>query len=151
MIAGFWRMLGVVAAFTGSSAMAQTVIDGDTLNYKGTMLHLWGIDAPDKGHVCSDGWDAGKAAADYLQSVINNRSLTCEAKASPAPGGPFAICKIDGQDLSAVMALAGMAWAMPNVPDYSVQASNAMYTIRGVYAHPCVTAWEWRAGIRTRQ
>jgi hypothetical protein len=49
------------------------------------------------------------------------------------PGGPFAICKVDGQDLSAAMASAGMAWAAPHVADYSVQASNAMYAISGVY------------------
>jgi len=31
-----------------------------------------------------------------------------------------------------------------------VQASNAMYAVGGVYAHPCVKAWEWRAGIRPK-
>jgi len=43
-----------------------------------------------------------------------------------------------------------MAWAAPNIADYSVQASNAMYAVSGVYAHPCVKAWEWRAGIRPK-
>ena len=151
MIAAPWRILGIVATFAGSNAMAQTVIDGDTLNYKGTVMHLWGVDAPDQGHVCADGWDAGKAAADYLRGLIGNKPLICESKASPTRGGPFAICKVGGQDLSAAMASAGMAWAMPNIADYSVQASNAMSAVSGVYAHPCVTAWEWRAGIRTKQ
>jgi|EndMetStandDraft_6_1072998.scaffolds.fasta_scaffold221432_1 endonuclease YncB( thermonuclease family) len=151
MIAMPWRILGAVAAFAGSNAAAQTVIDGDTLNYKGSGVHLWGIDAPDTGHVCADGWDAGKAAAAYLMSLIGSKPVACEAKPSARPGGPYAICKVDGQDLSAAMASAGMAWAMPNVADYSVQASNAMYAISGIYAHPCVKAWEWRAGIRNKQ
>ena len=151
MIAARWRILGFVAALAASSASAQTVIDGNSLNYKGTVQHLWGIDAPDIGHVCADGWDAGKAAAAYLRSLLGTKPVTCEPKASALPGGPFAICKVDGQDLSAAMASAGMAWAAPNVADYSVQASNAMYAISGVYAHPCVKAWEWRAGIRTKQ
>ena len=151
MIALPWRILGIVAVFAGSSAMAQTVVDGDTLNFRGSLVHLWGVDAPDPGHICADGWDAGKAATAYLISLIGNKTPTCEPKASSETGGPFAICKIDGQDLSAAMASAGMPWAMPNIADYSVQASNAMYAMRGVYAHPCVTAWEWRAGIRTRQ
>jgi len=152
MIAARWRILGFVAALAASStAYAKTVIDGNSLNYKGTVQHLWGIDAPDIGHVCADGWDAGKAAAAYLRSLIGTKPVACEAKASAMPGGPFAICKVDGQDLSAAMASAGMAWAAPNVADYSVQASNAMYAISGVYAHPCVKAWEWRAGIGTKQ
>ena len=151
MIAGPWRILGIVATFAGSSAMAQTVIDGDTLNYKGTVVYLWGIDAPDKGHVCAGGWDAGKAAADHLRSLIGNKPPNCEPKASPAPGGPFALQgrrprprRRDG------VGRHGLGDA-EHRRLYSVQASNAMYAIRGVYAHPCVTAWEWRAGIRTRQ
>jgi endonuclease YncB( thermonuclease family) len=151
MIAAEWRILGFVAALAASRAEAQAVIDGNSLNYKGTVEHLWGIDAPDIGHVCADGWDAGKAAAAYLRSLVGTKPVACESKASPMPGGPFAICKVDGQDLSAAMAAAGMAWAAPNVADYSVQAANAMYAISGVYAHPCVKAWEWRAGIRTKQ
>src|SRR5437899_1758454 len=131
VIAGPWRLLGIVVAFAATRAEAQTVIDGDTLNYKGTIVHLWGIDAPDKGHVCADGWDAGKAAADYLRSLIGTKPVTCDPKTSPTPGGPFAVCKVDGQDLSAAMASAGMAWAAPNIADYSVQASNAMYAIAG--------------------
>ena len=62
MIALPWRILGIVAVFAGSSAMAQTVVDGDTLNFRGSLVHLWGVDAPDPGHICADGWDAGKAA-----------------------------------------------------------------------------------------
>ena len=150
MIAMPGRILGAVAVFAASNAAAQTVIDGDTLNYKGEVLHLWGIDAPDTGHICVDGWDAGKAAAAYLKSLIGSKTVTCETKASSAAGGAYAICKADGQDLSGAMAAAGMAWAMPNVADYSVQASNAMYSVSGVYAHPCVKAWEWRAGIRSK-
>jgi endonuclease YncB( thermonuclease family) len=149
MIAARWRILGFVAALAAPGAEAQTVIDGNRLNYKGTVERLWGIDAPDIGHVCADGWDAGKAAAAYLRSLIGTKPVTCEPKASPMGGGPFAIC--NGQDLSAAMASAGMAWAAPNVADYAVQASNAMYAISGVYAHPCVKAWGWRAGIRTKQ
>jgi endonuclease YncB( thermonuclease family) len=114
------------------------------------VVHLWGIDAPDQGHICADGWDAGKAAADYLRSLVGARTIACEPKAASAPGGPFAICKVDGQDLSAAMASAGMAWAASNIADYAVQASNAMYAVSGVYAHPCVKAWEWRAGIRPK-
>src|SRR5436853_407325 len=103
MIATPWRILAVIATFAASDAAAQTVIDGDTLNHKGTTVHLWGIDAPDTGHVCADGWDAGQAAAAYLTSLVGSKPVTCEAKVSTIPGGPYAICKVDGQDLSGAM------------------------------------------------
>lgn len=153
MIARRWTMAILFAALAAPGVRAETpaVIDGDTLKYEGKVLHLWGVDAPDTGHICADGWDAGRAAAAYLQSLIGSQSVACEPKASTIAGGPYAVCKAGGQDLSAAMASAGMAWALPNVADYSVQASNAMYAISGVYAHPCVKAWEWRAGIRNKQ
>jgi endonuclease YncB( thermonuclease family) len=151
MIARAWLIVGLAVLSAARGAAAQTVVDGDTLSDKGAVVHLWGIDAPDTGHICSDGWDAGKAAAAYLKSLIGNKPVACTPQTSSLPGGPFTICKVDGQDLSAAMASAGMAWAMPNVADYSVQASNAMYAINGVYAHPCIKAWEWRAGTRAKQ
>jgi len=148
MILGPWRRVLAAAVLGAPPALAQsttTVIDGDTLNYKGAVVHLWGIDAPDKGHLCADGWDAGKAAADYLTSLIGAKLVTCESKTSPTPGGPFVVCKVDGQDLSAAMVLAGMAWSYPQQSqDYVVQESNAMIAVRGVHAHVCLKPWEWR-------
>jgi endonuclease YncB( thermonuclease family) len=151
MIARRWMAFGLAVAVNATGANAQTVVDGDTLNNKGSVVHLWGIDAPDTGHICSDGWDAGKAAATHLKGLIGAHPVTCESKASSLPGGPFAVCKANGQDLSAAMASAGMAWPMPKVPDYSVQAADAMYAVSGVYSHPCAKAWEWRAGVRSKQ
>ena len=56
--------------FGVSASRAQTVIDGDTIEYKGVVLRLWGIDAPEKAQTCSDGWAAGKAAIDYYQRAF---------------------------------------------------------------------------------
>lgn len=63
-----------------------------------------GIDAPDSGQTCDDGWHAGKMAADYLSGLIHNCSLACDLKQSPStPGKAHALCKVDVQDLSAAM------------------------------------------------
>lgn len=109
-------------------------------------MHLWGVDAPEIGQTCSDGWPAGKMAADYLADLIHNRSLACDLKQSPStPGTTYALCKVDGKDLSAAMAEAGMAWSYtPQTKDYTVQEANAMIGVFGVHAHDCMKAWEWR-------
>lgn len=128
------------------TAKAQSVIDGDTIEYKGVVLRLWGIDAPEKGQTCADGWAAGKAAADYLAQLMQGKTVTCEIKTTPDNKKVhYGLCKADGQDLSAAMASAGMAWSLPELTqDYTVQDSNAQYMLRGANAHPCNKAWDWR-------
>lgn len=141
---------GGLAALIAGSAMAQApaspVIDGDTLRYNGATVHLWGIDAPEVGQTCSDGWPAGRIAADYLARLIHNRRLACDIEQSPStPGKTYALCKVDGKNLSAAMAEAGMAWSYTaQTKDYTVQESNAMIGVFGVHAHDCMKAWEWR-------
>ena len=127
-------------------ARAQSVIDGDTIEYKGVVLRLWGIDAPEKAQTCGDGWAAGKAAADYLAQLMQGKTVTCELKTAPDNKKvSYGLCKANGQDLSAAMVSAGMAWSLPELTqDYTVQDSNAQYMIRGVNAHPCAKAWDWR-------
>jgi len=107
---------------------------------------VWIVDAPELRQTCSDGWQAGKMAADYLTGLIHNRSVACDLKQSPStPGKVYALCKVDGQDLSAAMAEAGMAWSYtPQTRDYTVQETNAMIGVFGVHAHDCMKAWEWR-------
>ena len=91
-----WIALAGFAALTAGSALAQApasavpasvVIDGDTVRYNGVAVHLWGIDAPERGQTCSDGWQAGKMAADYLTGLIHNRSVACDLKQSPSTPG----------------------------------------------------------------
>jgi len=96
-----WIALAGFAALTAGSALAQApasavpasvvpasvVIDGDTVRYNGVAVQLWGIDAPERGQTCSDGWQAGKMAADYLTSLIHNRSVACDLKQSPSTPG----------------------------------------------------------------
>jgi endonuclease YncB( thermonuclease family) len=151
MTTASWIALTGTGALLAAGAVAQVpasaVIDGDTLRYEGTAVHLWGIDAPEIDQTCSDGWPAGKMAADRLASLIHDRKLVCNLEKWPStPGKAFALCKADGQDLSAAMVDAGMAWSYTaQTGDYTVPESNAMIGVRGVHAHDCMKAWEWRS------
>src|SRR6476661_7055683 len=55
-------MLGVLAGLVAMSAMAQTVVDGDTIKLNGTTYRIWGIDAAETKQAC--GWVAGRAGGD---------------------------------------------------------------------------------------
>lgn len=140
------KIFVVLAAAMGTSAAAaQTVIDGDTIDYKGVVLHLWGVDAPEKGQVCADNWPAGQAAIDYLTGLMKGREVSCELKTSDGASRVAALCTAGGKDLSAEMARAGLAWALPReTGEYTVPETDAMAQIRGVHAHSCLKAWEWR-------
>ncbi len=130
-----------------STAHAQTtVVDGDTLNYRGIVVHLWGIDAPENGETCADGWNAGQTAKDHLMKLVQGKEVVCALQGPDKGPRVAAICKAGDKDLSSEMANAGMAWALTGESDaYTVQETNAMSAIRGVHAHPCLKAWEWRS------
>ncbi len=132
-------------ALLTSKASAQTVVDGDTIDYKGVVVHLWGIDAPEKGELCADNWNAGQAAMDHLTKLMKGHEVLCILKSEEKSTRVAAQCTADGKDIGAEMASAGMAWALTRETDaYTVQETNAMSAIRGVHAHPCLKAWEWR-------
>ena len=86
------------------------------------------------------------AIARRAGAVILGKTVTCELKTAPDnKKTSYGLCKANGQDLSAAMVSAGMAWSLPELTqDYTVQDSNAQYMIRGVNAHPCAKAWDWR-------
>jgi endonuclease YncB( thermonuclease family) len=129
-----------------TAASAQTIVDGDTIDYKGVVVHLWGIDAPEKGQTCTDNWNAGQAAIDHLTKLMQGRNVVCALKSSDDSPRVAAVCTADGKDLGAEMVSAGLAWALTRETDrYTIQETNAMSAIRGVHAHPCLKAWEWRA------
>jgi hypothetical protein len=77
--------LSVLAAFLTLAALPDfaesvRVVDGDTLRVDGVTYRLWGIDAPEAGHLCADGWPAGQTATEHLRALIRNRQVSCEAR-----------------------------------------------------------------------
>jgi endonuclease YncB( thermonuclease family) len=132
-------------------AGAQSVSDGDTLKQGGITYRLWGIDAPEAKQVCPDGWPAGSLATTRLQALTAGRSIVCQEKDRDRYGRIVAICRASGEDLGAIMVREGFAWAFTRYSvDYVDQQEEARTANRGVHAHDCDPAWEWRAQQRTR-
>src|SRR6478609_9613309 len=103
--------LAFVAALFAMPAVAQTVVDGDTIKLDGTTYRIWGIDAAETSQACADGWVAGQAASKAMLELLRGRKITCEAKDKDRYGRTVALCRADGRHLGAAMVSAGMAWA----------------------------------------
>ena len=64
-------------------------------------------------------------------------------------GRTVALCFADDVNLSVAMVRAGMAWAFVRYSrDYVTQEAEAKAAGRGVPAHQCEKAWEYRARLR---
>lgn len=148
--------IGALAAIVIAAAFpatAQSITDGDTLKQGGVSYRLWGIDAPEAKQVCPDGWPAGSLAATRLQALTAGRSIVCQEKDRDRFGRIVAICRVSGEDLGAILVREGLAWAFTRFSvDYVDQQEEARIANRGVHAHDCAPAWQWRAlGGRSRR
>lgn len=148
MHARHWLSIVGVAFVAASPVAAQSVIDGDSIDLGGTTYRLHGIDAPDSGQICADGWPAGYAAEEYLDKLIEGKQITCMPMIGKAKSETVAICRADGVDLGAAMVTGGYAYAfVPYSARYIPQEAAAASARRGVHAHKCLVPWKWRARL----
>jgi len=136
----------VFALSTTGPSLAQTAVNGDTIELDGVMYRLGGIDAPDIEQICTDGWRAGVAAVERLAELIRDRPVTCEVAMSDPQGMVVATCHAGGADLAAEMVEAGLALAVTRFNGaYAPQEARARLSDRGLHAHGCLAPWIWRA------
>jgi len=93
--------------------------------------------------------DNVRLLASSHRSLVQGKTVVCEAKDTDRYGRTVAICRASGEDLGAIMVREGMAWAFVRYSrDYVGQESRARADRLGVHAHGCTVAWEWRAQQR---
>jgi endonuclease YncB( thermonuclease family) len=123
-----------------TSASAATIRSGD-MTYA-----LWGIDSPASAQTCAHGWPAGKEADRALATLVDGKTVTCEARDKDRTGRTVAVCKADGVDLGETLVHEGMAWArLGVVHGYVVQEAQAASRFLGVHAHRCEQPELWRS------
>lgn len=156
----------LAAAFPAAAAPEQTtiiapkssvrVIDGDTIEIKGQVIDIYGMDAPELGQRCvhnNDTWTCGMDAAFALQKLVGEGSgdVKCFFWGGRREDGrvPTAVCDVSGRDVAHTMIFNGFAVAPPGVfPTYPDTQSRAEKTGLGIWRGRFVMPWDWRAGVR---
>lgn len=128
-----------------------SVIDGDSIDIRGTNHRLWGIDAPESGQFCGS-QRMGQRSANALSAIIAGRTLRCQDRGSGGWGRRVLHCTAAGEDIQARMVREGWAYAFSKYShDYEPQQVEARRANLGVWAAGCQSPSEWRAERRKKK
>ena len=145
--------LAILLSATPASAIelkgVASVIDGDTVEIRGTRIRLHGIDAPETRQLCTrpsgQSWRCGQQAALALSDRIGRRSVICVARDTDRYGRTIAVCSQDGVDLNAWMVAEGWAVAYRRYSlDYASAETDARRAGRNIWSGTFVMPWDWR-------
>lgn len=119
----------LLLATANAPARAETltgragVIDGETLEIRGTRIRLSGIDVPESDQVCEstdDGrYRCGQRAVAALDQLLEESIVTCVGRERDPLGRIVAVCSVGPVDLS--------LWLIRNGFARTPLASNARY------------------------
>lgn len=140
------RLSLLVAATLVPSASAATVSGAGTVTVDGMTYGLWGIESPALAQTCGGGWPAGRLAEQALGRLVEDKTVTCEARDKDRLGRTVAVCKADGVDLGEALVREGMAWSKLGMSHgYVVQEAQAASRFLGVHNHHCEQPEIWRS------
>jgi endonuclease YncB( thermonuclease family) len=141
----------VLAVATGAvPALADEVVDGDTLVVAGQRMRLFGVDAFELQQTCLDArdqpWRCGRAAKAALASLVQGQAIACTVVDDSQDGVYVARCTVrDHIDLGAYMVRAGLALADRRVGGDYVAAEGAARAARaGAWGGTFTPPWQWR-------
>lgn len=128
-----------------------TVIDGDTLDIRGTRIRLHGIDAPESAQNCTRAgqvYGCGREAANWLSGIIAGRNVTCVRRDTDRYGRMVATCSLStGTELNRLLVQQG--WALPYLQYggsiYVRDEQVARAARRGLHAGTFQNPWDYRA------
>lgn len=126
-----------------------TVIDGDTLDFSGVRVRLFGIDAPEPEQSCllgEESWNCGGDATALLSKLVEGRKTICQSTETDDRGRLVAVSDRDGLDLGLTMVEGGLAIALENGPERYTTAEALRKTHRiGIWASEFQMPAQWRA------
>jgi endonuclease YncB( thermonuclease family) len=130
-----------------------SVIDGDTLEIRGTRIRLHGVDAPESGQSClsrnGKNYRCGQHAALALSDKIGTSNVSCEQKDIDRYKRIVAVCTVRGEDINAWLVQQGYALAYRQYgTDYISEEEKARAAKRGLWAGSFTSPWDWRRGKR---
>lgn len=114
------------------------VVDGDTFEFQGETIRLFGIDAPEQGQPCDRAAalrDCGAWSKAVLTKALGQGQLTCKAKDIDRYGRTVAQCWVAGKDLGKTMVQEGAAKAYRKYSSlYVTTEAEAKTAGRGIWA-----------------
>src|SRR5689334_6299508 len=132
-------VLAAAPALAGVVAGRASVIEGDTLDIRGTRIRLHGIDAPESAQTCRNAdvrpYRCGQQAALALADHIGGANVSCEQKDVDRYKRIVAVCSLGGEDLNAWLVHEGYALAYRQYgTDYVAEENDAHRARRGVWS-----------------
>jgi endonuclease YncB( thermonuclease family) len=130
------------------------VIDGDTLDIRGTRIRLFGFDAPEGKQTCRDAqgqrYLCGSKAALALADFIGRQRVTCEQRDRDRYGRVVATCSVGGEDAGGWMVSRGHAREYVEYSDgrYADEERAAREAKRGIWQGQHEAPWDWRKAQR---
>lgn len=154
----------MIATILFNSTLAQPitgtpgVIDGDTLNFGGVKVRLWGIDAPERDQICERSgyvlpwlhtgqrYECGRDAAAVLAELTRGRVVTCTPRDRDRYNRIVAVCSTEAGDLGAAMVRRGWAvdYARYSGGRYRAEEDKARAERLGIWAGWFTMPAEWR-------
>ena len=130
-----------------------SVIDGDTIDVRGTRIRLHGIDTPETAQLCKDAagkdYRCGQKAALALADHIGQRNVTCDPRDTDQYGRVVAVCRAGDEDLNAWLVSEGHAVAYRRYAEDYVNAELTAKALRhGIWAGTFQDPSEWRKARR---
>jgi endonuclease YncB( thermonuclease family) len=130
-----------------------SVIDGDTLEIRGTRIRFHAADAPESAQSCQgangQAYRCGQQAALALADKIGSATVTCRQTDIDRYQRIVAQCSANGVDLNAWLVQQGYALAYRQYgTDYVAQEDEARKAKRGLWAGSFTPPWDWRRGER---
>ena len=127
-------------------------IEGDAVSVNGTIVKLWGIDAPDKGQTCLSvfrkEYDCFNKAKDALTNLVGSNVITCYVRGKDSQGQKVGTCGVNGLDLGALMIKSGWALSFLSLsPQYVRLESLAQAKKIGVWAGQIEAPWLYRSRL----
>lgn len=156
VIGGAWEnVVGAIGAphpvpdVGGSIAGRASVIDGDTVDIRGTRIRFYGIDAPESRQNCRDQvgsqYACGRRAAFALSDKIGRQNLSCEVLDRDRYGRSVATCTLGSIDVNEWMVSSGWALAYRQYSTaYAGAEAQAEATKAGIWDGEFTPPWQWR-------
>ena len=113
-------IFGAHRAAAESVRGSARLVDGDTVEVRGQMVRLFGIDAPETAQTCEASgrrYPCGRLAAETLAKLIAGRTVTCEGDERDRYDRLIGWCRAGGTDLNREMVRLGWAVAFRQFTD----------------------------------